>query len=431
MDYRQILVEIFSAALEAVRPDAALLAHLRLDNQKLAAGGLEYDLSKGKILVAGAGKGAAPMAQALDDLLGSAIGEGAVVVKYDHSLPCGQIEIMEASHPVPDAAGVQGAARLLEIAGHAGENDLLICLLTGGASALLPAPAWGLSLDDLQKTTAALLASGAEIGELNAIRKHLSAITGGRLAQAAGKARVLALIVSDVIGDDLEVIASGPTVGDTSTWADCLQIIKKYGLGDKLPKKVLEIINDGVQGRLPETPKPEELAHVNNIIIASNGQALEAAARKAEEKGYKVILENAPLRGEARDMARQLISRARELERRNPGERLCLLAGGETTVTLNGPGLGGRNQEMCLAAAIELKHERKIHALFAGTDGTDGPTEAAGGFADSAIWDALGDSAMEYLSVNDSYHALKKADSLYITGPTRTNVMDLAIILVN
>lgn len=431
MDYRRILVEIFEAGLSAVRPDSALLSHLQWRDGKLFAGGREYDATKGKIYVVGAGKGAAPMARALEELLEDRLDDGAVIVKYDHSVPLDRLKIMEAAHPVPDEAGVRGAEELLRIAGVAHPEDLVICLFTGGASALLPAPAYGLTLADLKETTSRLLACGASIDELNAVRKHLSAISGGRLAQAAGGARILGIFVSDVIGDKLDVIASGPTAADSSTWQDCLEIIKKYKLQDILPEKVMAVIRAGVAGDIKETPKQGQLGNVNNIIIASNSQALAAAAVKARELGYEVETEAKPMCGEAREAASALMVKAKHISEERPGVRVCLLAGGETTVTLNGSGLGGRNQEMALAASIEIKHDESIHALFAGTDGTDGPTDAAGGFADSQVWQALGENAQDWLAENDSYHALQKAASLYVTGPTRTNVMDMAIVLIN
>lgn len=431
MNSREKLIAIFEAAIDAVKPDQALLSHLEIHANKLFAGNKEYPLDKGRIFVVAAGKGAAPMAKALEDILGNRIQDGAVVVKYGHGLPLSNMEVIEASHPVPDSEGEKGAKRLLELAAEAGPDDLLICLLTGGASSLLPSPGHGLALTDLQAVTERLLASGATIAELNVIRKHLSQIAGGQLAKAAGGAKVLSVIVSDVIGDSLDVIASGPTAPDSSTWQDCAAIVDKYNLTDVLPARVTRLIEDGAKGNVPETPKPGELGNVTNIIVANNNQAIEAAAAKAKDLGYKIFQETAPMQGEARITARELIERAKNLAAVPGNLPFCMLAGGETTVTLKGHGLGGRNQEMALAASLELEHIDNIHALFAGTDGTDGPTDAAGGFADAKALAAMGTKAKQWLEDNDSYHALEEAESLYKTGPTRTNVMDLAIILAD
>lgn len=435
MTAKEQLERIFSAALQAVQPGEALLRHVSLVGDTLKAGGREYKLEKGRIIVAGAGKGAAPMGRAAEDLLGERIAKGLLVVKHGHGLPLGKIKIAEAAHPVPDAQGEAAAAELLELAGEAGPDDLLLCLFTGGASSLLPAPAKGLTLEDLQKTTATLLASGASINELNTIRKHLSRISGGQLARAAHGANVLALIVSDVVGDDLSAIASGPTAPDAGTFAEALGIIEKYRLADSLPASVLAHLRAGADGEISETPKPEDplFKKVSNIIIASNEQALQAAASEAEKLGLQPRIIRPELGGEAKEVAAELVQLAKETAATlAKGEKpVCLLAGGETTVTIRGSGLGGRNQEMALAAAILLADQKRISCLFAGTDGTDGPTDAAGGFAFYDTAGKMGGKSGEFLENNDSYHALKMADELFVTGPTRTNVMDIAIIIVN
>lgn len=429
------MAAIFAGAIRAVAPDLALLDHMRIGGGTLEAGGKNFDISRGRIRVAGGGKGAAPMAQALEKLLGSHIAEGSITVKYDHGLPLERIELIEAAHPVPDANCLRGAKGSLEMAARSGRDDLLICLLTGGASALLTSPAHGLGLDELQETTRLLLASGATIDELNVIRKHLSNIGGGQLAaKAAGQ--VLAIVVSDVIGDDLGTIASGPTVPDKSTFADCLAIVEKFNLAQKLPSKTMEIFRAGLAGGIAETPKPgmELFDRVSNLIVASNGQALAAAADTARELGLRPHVISEPMRGEARDAASAFVKTARRLQATlAPGDKpLCLLAGGETTVTLKGDGLGGRNQEMALQASLELENDGSCHALYAGTDGTDGPTDAAGGFACADTRAKIGTlaQARQFLENNDSYHALKKAGDLFVTGPTRTNVMDIAAMII-
>lgn len=436
MNPRQDLREIFNAGLAASAPDEALEKYVKLIGDDLIVAGEKYPLGKGAIRVVGGGKGAAPMARALEKILGSRIAEGAVVVKYDHGLEQGTIRQLEASHPVPDEAGRKGAEICLRIARDSAPNDILICLLTGGASALLPAPAEGLTLRDLQDTTSALLASGADIEELNIIRRHLSRLAGGRLAKAANGATVVSLIVSDVVGDALEAIASGPTAPDASTYKDCLEIVKKYNLDAKLPPHALEILRKGAAGELEETPDANApfFKRVKNVIIAGNAQAAQAAAVKARELGYETEVRAKPVIGDANVAAKTLIDRALEIQAslKTGDKPRALIAGGETTVTLKGRGMGGRNQQMALVAALELENRDGVYALFAGTDGTDGPTDAAGGFADGATIKNMGGkkSAEAFLDENDSYNALKKAGALLITGPTRSNVMDLEIILI-
>ncbi|MBD5646736.1 MAG: DUF4147 domain-containing protein [Desulfovibrio sp.] len=435
---REELREIFAAALAAVAPDAAVTRHVHLaaGGRRLEAGGRSWDLDRGSVRVVGAGKGAAPMAQALENLLGAHIAEGFVVVKYGHHLPLRHMDMAQAAHPVPDAAGVAAARRILEIAHDCAPGDLLICLLTGGASALTAAPAPGLTLGDLQATTNLLLQCGATIHEVNAVRKHLSSLGGGQLAAAANGADVLGIIVSDVVGDALDVIASGPTSPDPSTFAQCLEILDRYHILEQIPAPARERLMAGAAGRIPETPKPGDplFERVCNVLAATNRQALEAAAAKAGALGMEARILTDSLTGEARDVAADLVAGARQVAATlRPGDRsVCLLAGGETTVTLRGKGLGGRNQEMALAAALALENVPGISGIFAGTDGTDGPTDAAGGFVDAGSVARMGGrkAAQAFLEKNDSNAALVAAGDLLITGPTRTNVMDLAALLV-
>lgn len=431
MDSRDNLLLIFRSGLTAVAPDTALLSHLQIDGSRLVAGSKTFHIPSEGLHVVGAGKGAAPMALTFENLLGNRIKEGFVVVKYGHELDLEHIEIAQAAHPVPDAAGEKSALRCLEIAGHCRTGDLLVCLITGGASALLPAPVEGISLVDLQNTTSVLLKCGAEIGEINTIRRHLSRIGGGKLALAANGAQVLSLIISDVVGDKLNDIASGPTVYDPTSFADCLSIIKKYDIAAKLPAQVVKYLQDEAQLEKDQPSFKSAFANVENVIIASNGQALDAAAKKAADLGYEVVKKDAPITGESRDVAVQLISEAKMLQKK--GGKICLLAGGETTVTIHGKGKGGRNQEMALAAALELENNSGISALFGGTDGTDGPVDAAGGFAFATTVAGIGGrpKAEAFLANNDSNTALQLAGDLLVTGPTRTNVMDLAIILID
>ena len=442
------LRRLTDAALSAVAPDGAVLRHLHLDGGKLTlidesgapAWSGRLDAYR-RIRVLGAGKGAAPMAAALENLLGDRISDGLVIVKYGHDLPEGQrtrhIRIKEGGHPVPDEAGAAAAGEIVDMARDSREDDLVLCTFTGGASALTPALHPEIPLADMQRLTCMLLECGATIHEINTLRKHLSRFSGGSLVRAAFPATVLGLIVSDVVGDDLDVIASGPTVPDPSTFADCLRVVEHYGLRWKMPQSIWAHIEGGLQGRTPETPKADEPAfgRVRNVLVASVKQALEAAADEAARCGFVPHILTTAMSGEARRTAAQLVAEARRAQAGlHPGDApLCLLAGGETTVTIRGSGKGGRNQEMALAATLELADDRGIDLICVGTDGTDGPTDAAGGYAfsgDLARLRAIGLHPKESLDANDSYPLLLKAGTLLRTGPTRTNVMDMAIMLV-
>ena len=426
--------KIFRAAVAAADPTQAVLSHLHLAQDTLIAGRRRYDLSSfNNIYVIGAGKAGASMAAAIEKLLGKKISDGLINVKDGHLAPLRRIRLHQASHPLPNQNGVDGALQILEIARAADPRDLVICLISGGASALLPAPAVGITLNDKQRVTALLLACGATIHEINAVRKHLSSIKGGQLAQAVFPATLLTLILSDVIGDDLSVIGSGPTVPDPSTFADALNILRKYDLLKKIPARALRILQAAKQ----ETPKPADplFRKSQTIIVGSNRQAMEAAAKAARQLGYKPLVLSTTIEGETRDIAGMHVAIAREV--RASGQTLrapaCLLSGGETTVTLRGQGKGGRNQEFSLAAALQLADVPNTLVLSAGTDGSDGPTIAAGAFADTttlARADALGMNASDFLARNDSFSFFEKLGDLLITGPTNTNVMDVRIVLL-
>lgn len=430
MGIKEKLAIIFNAAVAAVSPARALNSVLQLRGNELLAGDKIFSLAGKKIFAVAAGKGAAPMAQALENLLGSKLSQGFAVVKYGHALPLKIFELAEASHPTPDEAGEKAARKLLNVAEKCGANDILLVLLTGGASALLSLPAQGITLADLAAATTTLLKAGADIGGLNTIRKHLSAISGGHLALAA-QGQIICVIISDVIGDDLSIVASGPTTPDESTFADCLEIINRHHLENTLPPAVMAYLRAGAAGMRPETPKSGNpcFARVANILAASNAQALMAAATTAKDLGFAVLVEKTPMTGEARAVAKTFLGKAKKIAALLKPEDapVCFLAGGETTVTVKGAGLGGRNQEMALAASLEIAENENICALFAGTDGTDGPTDAAGGYAMAGINRA---EALASLANNDSYNFLRKTGNLFITGPTLTNVMDLAIILI-
>ena len=416
MKPRELLLSRFRSAIAAVDPAAAVSAALLLQDGWLHCGNWRHQL-RGRIVVIGAGKASAPMAQAVEELLGARTTRGCVVVKYGHGAALRHIHLLEAGHPVPDAAG-EAAARAIEatVQGLAPE-DLVICCLSGGASALLPAPRPPLSLADKQETTRLLLAAGVDIHAVNTVRKHLSRLKGGRLALACAPAAVLTLAISDVSDDDLAVIGSGPTAPDPSTDADALAIIRRCLPLDAIPPTVLAALAN------PEewTPKPGDhrLARVHHQIVASNRLAIAMAGRDA------VLAE--PLHGEARLAAERFCVQAAHLP---PGS--CLVAGGETTVTLGEtPGHGGRNQEFALACARWIMaHDAPLTVLAAGTDGTDGPTDAAGAVVDGTTWEralAAGFDPHAALANHDAYPLLHAIGDLLITGPTRTNVMDLAL----
>ncbi len=426
MNLRRDALKICRTALEAADPERALLRHVRCEDGVLMAGGGKYRLDAIRnILVVGAGKACAPMARALEKLLGKRITESCVVVKDGHTLPLKRVKLWEASHPVPDERGVEGARRIAALATEAGPEDLVICLISGGGSALLPLPVEGFTLAEKQELTRQMLAAGANIHEMNAVRKHLSRIKGGQLARLAAPAQVLTLILSDVIGDDLSTIGSGPTAPDPTTWADVDAVLARFGL--QLPHPVERV----------ETPKPGDplFTRVRNVIIGSNALSVDAAAAKAKALGYRPLVLSTTIEGETRDVARMHVQIAREAQRagRPVAPPACILSGGETTVTLRGKGKGGRNQEFALVAAMELVNAPGIVALSAGTDGTDGPTDAAGGLADCGTVGraaGAGRQARTDLDNNDSYGFLDAAGDLLVTGPTRTNVMDIRILMV-
>jgi len=361
------------------------------------------------------------------------------VTKYGHcgGEPLAGVDLVEAGHPVPDENGVAAAGKALDLLRKAGRETLVVCLISGGGSALFVSPMEGLSLADKQQTTRILLRGGADIMELNTVRKHLSRVKAGRLAEAARPARVVSLILSDVIGDPVGFIASGPTAPDTTTWAEALDIVTRYDGAGEMPRRVMQILRSGAGGRIPDTPKQDDplFDRVENILIGSNRIAAEAARAKALAMGYEPVLLTTELQGEAREAAGRLCRRALESQSRLASDRrrFCLIAGGETTVTVRGKGLGGRNTEMALAFALAIAGTRGITFLSAGTDGTDGPTDAAGAIVDGrTVPDAraLGLDPRAYLDDNDSYRFFEQAGGLLKTGPTGTNVMDLQIILI-
>lgn len=415
---KQRLRQLFDAAVAAAQPSLALPPQLP-------------ERPRGRTLVIGAGKASAAMAKVLEDHWPAPL-DGLVVTRYDYGVPCERIEIVEAAHPVPDAAGERAARRILEKVQGLTEEDLVICLISGGGSALLSLPAPGLTLDDKQMVNKALLKSGATISEMNCVRKHLSAIKGGRLAASCAPARVVSLLISDVPGDDPAAIASGPTVADPTTFADARAIVHKYAID--LPAAVrahLERAED-------ETPKPDDprLSHCETRIIAAPQRSLEAAAEAARQVGYTPLILGDSIEGEARDVALVHAGIAQQVIRHGqPLPAPCvLLSGGETTVTVRGNGRGGRNAEFALALALALRGQPGIHAIACDTDGIDGTEDNAGAIVtpDTLIRaEVAGLGAADYLADNDGYGFFQAIGDLVISGPTMTNVNDFRAILID
>jgi hydroxypyruvate reductase len=432
---RRHAISIFRAGLKAADPVEAVLRNLRISDGVLFAGKRRYDLSHfRRVLVVGAGKASASMAIAVEKLLGSRIAGGMVNVKYGHTAKLRRVRLNECGHPVPDVAGLCGAESIAEIAREASGDDLLICLISGGASALLPAPAPPVTLAEKQEITRLLLSCSATIHEINTVRKHISSLKGGQLARLAAPARVVSLILSDVIGDDVEVIGSGPTAADPSTFADALAILDRHGLRSRAPKAVRARLEAGARGEVEETPKSVPNAH--NLVIGSNRLAMAAAADKAKALGYRTMVLSTMVEGEAREVAHVHAAIAKEIlaSGRPLAAPACVLSGGETTVTLRGNGLGGRNQEFALSAAMDIAGLDNTAILSAGTDGTDGPTDAAGAIADGttlARAKRAGVDPRRFLENNDSYRFFAVLGDLIHTGPTNTNVMDLRVVLVD
>jgi glycerate 2-kinase len=390
-----------------------------------------------RIFLVGGGKATAPMARALEDLLGERINGGIINVKYGFTDHLSFTEIVEAGHPLPDLNGVTGTKKIIDLLKELGEQDLVFSLISGGGSALLPQPANHISLAEKQALTKELLECGASIDEINTVRKHISSSKGGQMARVAFPATTANLMLSDVVGDKMDVIASGPFVPDPSCFEDAVEIFEKYKLKD-LPESISRYVKSGLARGVPETPKVGDpiFDRVHNFIIGSNILALETARVAAQGMGYRSLVLSSSIEGETKDVALVHAGIAREvLATGNPvSPPACIISGGETTVTIRGTGLGGRNQEFCLAAAIAIQElPPRMVILSGGTDGNDGPTPAAGAVVDPLTLrkgEEMGMNAAVYLADNDAFHYFKKIDQLLITGPTKTNVMDVRIILV-
>ncbi|MEO8287754.1 MAG: glycerate kinase [Chloroflexota bacterium] len=442
--HRAVVMEVLQAALAAADPYRAVLSALTTHPIALAA--LTQLTPGGRVYVVGAGKAGTAMTRAAEEVLGERVTAGLVIVKDGHTEPPDasqpssnrRVLLKEASHPVPDARGVAATVELLDLVEQAGNDDLVLCLISGGGSALLTAPAEGITLEDVQSVTAALLRAGATINELNAVRKHLSRVSGGQLARIAAPANVLSLILSDVTGSPLDVIASGPTVPDTSTFGDALAIILRYNIADSIPLCVPERLRQGTAGDVSETPKPGDplFNKVANLLVANNVQAVEAAADKARLVGLNTGIISTYLEGEARIVGGVLAGIAREVvEFGRPVARpACLLFGGETTVTVRGNGVGGRNSELALGAALALAGlGPNVVVASLATDGGDGSSPGAGGIVDGTTIDrghAMGLNAEAFLANNDSYTYLAQLGDAIMTGPTGTNVNDIMALFV-
>lgn len=435
-----LLIALFDAAVRAARGEDLLAANstVRGDTWRYSGPGEPIEVPlRGRVFVTGAGKAAGSLARGLEAVLGDRIDSGVVLVKHGHAQPLRRIRVLEGGHPVPDAAGLAGTQQLMQTVEAAAAGDTMFFVLTGGASALLVEPAAGLSFADVQSANLLLVNGGAQIDEINAVRKHLSAVTGGRLRQRAKCTTFCTLAISDVIGDSPAAIGSGPTVADPSTFAQCLAILDRHRLRNALPRAVIEHLERGAAGRIAETPKEtSELFRGSPYrIVASNRISIHAAAQAAREAGCRVQILTTEMQGHTHEAARRFASALRRAAAaRTDATPLVLLAGGETTLAVEGNGRGGRNQEFALVAALELQGLDNVALLSAGSDGTDGPTDAAGAFVDGstvARARALGLDPQDFLRRHDSYPLLHALGDLHRTGPTGTNVMDIAIGVVS
>jgi hydroxypyruvate reductase len=443
-EMREMAKTIFLKAVSAVDPYHRLKTIARIDRNHLIIGDdraseKAFNLNDfERVFLVGTGKASSSMAQAIEEIFGDRITKGLITTKYGHGLPLKYTEIMESGHPLPDLKGLDGAKKIKSLLKNTGQKDLVIFLISGGGSALLPLPVDGITLEEKQELTQLLLDCGADIKEINTIRKHISQIKGGWLARWAFPSTVITFILSDVVGDPLDVIASGPTVPDTSTFQDAWEILKRYGLINEVAKSIRTYLQAGREGKKEETPKAGEnvFEKVHNMVIGSNIIALQAAEKEFSSAGFNTMILSSSIVGETREAARFHGAIAREVASTGKpiGRPACILSGGETTVTIRGSGKGGRNQEFALAGAFEINGLEKAVLLSGGTDGTDGPTDAAGAIADHrtiAKAKQMDMDPMKYLENNDSYPFFKKLGDLLITGPTRTNVMDVRMVLID
>ena len=432
-------LEILGSALDAVDPKQAIYNKVKVERNKLRVEGKTYDLTQFKrIYLIGGGKAGGPMAEAVEHLLGDRLTSGVINILQgtEDKYHLKRVKLVGASHPVPNEAGAHGVAEMLSIVTGLTKNDLVIVILSGGGSALMPSPSEGITLDDLQAITGKLLKRGATINDLNAVRKHLDSFKGGQLAKRCQPAEVMSLILSDVIGDPLDTIASGPTAPDSTTWADAKGVLKKYDSWESAPEPIRRRIEKGLDGEIPDTPKADDPAFskTRNILVANNSYAADAASKKAAELGYHSMVLSTMVEGEARHVGSVYAGIAREVifSGRPIAPPAAIIIGGETTVDVKGTGKGGRNQEVALGAAKRISEMPCLVASLA-TDGLDGPTDSAGAIVDGASEEKMAGLKLSIdaaLKKNDSYPLFEKVGDLLITGPTGTNVNDLALILV-
>jgi len=437
MNYLEIAEKIFIHAVKRVHPEKLIKDHVKLLGSVLTIDSLELLLKKiNNIYIIGAGKATAAMASGIEEMLGNRLSGGHIVVKYNHSLKLKYIEVTEAGHPVPDSNGFKATREIIKIADKASENDLIICLLSGGGSALLSDYPEGSTENDMIKLNDLLVRSGADIGEINTVRKHLSRVKGGQLARVVFPATLVNLMLSDVPGDSPEIIASGPTYPDSSTFNEAIKILEKYHLSDAVPPGLMNYLMEGLKGMKPETPKPGDPVFKKsyNFLIGTNKTALEAARDKAIQSGLNSYIIDDDLHGNVDEVALYLVETAiRYKENIKAAKPACLLFGGETTIAVKGNGLGGRNQHLALSCAVLLQNQSGITILAAGTDGTDGATDAAGAVVDCrTVNKALlkNQNPQSYLMNFDSYHFFRNSGGHIITGPTMTNVMDIVVVIV-
>jgi glycerate 2-kinase len=437
MNQREIAEQIFLAGVESVLPDRLITREMSIKDNCLIIGHLNFCIEAvDKIFVIGAGKASAMMASEVEKIIGNRISEGHIAVKYGHSCKLKYIKVSEAGHPVPDSNGFKATESILKIADKAKANDLVICLLSGGGSALLPDFPSDSSSEEMILVNDLLINSGACIKEINAVRKHLSIIKGGQLARAVYPATLVSLILSDVPGDPLDVIASGPTTPDPTTFKQALDVLDMYNLTALVPAGILNYLNGGATGNRPETPKPGDpvFEKVHNLLIGTNRLALETAKQKAFEFNINAVILDDQLQGDTSTIAEYIVETSLKFKSdKHEIKPVCLLFGGETTVKMTGKGLGGRNQHLAILCAMMLQNTPGITILCAGTDGTDGPTDASGAVVDSnTLTFAISKNIdpAKYLREFDSYHFFKKAGGHIITGPTMTNVMDIIVVLI-
>jgi glycerate-2-kinase len=437
---RNAILLAFDSALLSSNPYQLIIDNISVSDSILEVGSKQFDLNKFKnIIVIGGGKASGPMTQALEKLLGDRITHGIVNTLTETSVnyPTKKVHLNEAGHPIPTENGMSGARKMLELAENSCKDDLIICLISGGGSAMMALPKEGITLNDKRIVTQLLLRSGATINELNAVRKHLSDFKGGWLAKRAQPATLISLILSDVVGDPLDTISSGPTAPDQTTYQDVVDIFDKYKLSEKIPGSIKKILEMGLDGKIPETPKSDDSVfdNVHNIVLGNNRLACLAAKKKLTELGFNTLLLTSHMEGEAKDIGIFLGAIAKEIfSSNNPISRpAAVIVGGETTVTVKGKGLGGRNQEIVLSAASKIAKMEGVAIASIGTDGIDGPTDAAGAIVDGksilrAQKSGLNNKKM--LNDNDSYNFFSKIGDLIITGPTGSNVNDIAVVCV-